>query len=110
MKTSKRWLCVLATVLGCTAPAIGFANVETTEKAAEESPILQTAVSRWEDPAAPQAVPAVHRPSNNNTVIAPCAYRRLLRILLLARLSVDHRRRRNFLLAAIQPHVPAEYV
>jgi hypothetical protein len=70
MKTRKRWLCVLATVLGCTAPAIGFANVESTEKAAEESPILQAAVSRWEDPAPPQTVPAV--PAPNNAVVSPC--------------------------------------
>lgn len=73
MKTSKKWLCVLATVLGCTAPAIGFASVESTEKAVEESPVLQAAVSRWEDPAPPQPVPSAENANGNGSIVAPCS-------------------------------------
>jgi hypothetical protein len=68
MKTNKKWLCVLATALGCASPAIGFADPISTEKTADQTPILQTAVSRWEDPAPPQEGSA----ATNNAVVSPC--------------------------------------
>ncbi len=56
MKVTKRWICVLATVLGCIAPAVGFCD-EAPESVIGETEHVQQAVSKWADPAAPQSVP-----------------------------------------------------
>ena len=51
MKINKKWMCVLATALGCVAPAFGFGNEVATEKTEDPTAVQQAAVSRWEDPA-----------------------------------------------------------
>ena len=53
MKISSKWYCLLASVLGCLAPARGYCEEAV---AAAQPSLVQPAVSRWDAPTPPPAV------------------------------------------------------